>query len=67
MQTIASSWLRASFPGIVLVSFFVDMVTLKKQGPLAIGVKEALNRSQISQPENMRYGATRLRQDFPPT
>jgi tellurite resistance protein TerC len=47
METIAPSWLWATFVAIVAVSLFVDFVVLKKQGAHDIGVKEALNWSLI--------------------
>jgi tellurite resistance protein TerC len=47
MDTIAPTWLWATFVAIVLVSLFVDFVVLKKQGAHEIGVKEALNWSII--------------------
>ena len=43
METIAPSWLWATFAAIVLISLFVDFVVLRKQGAHDIGVKEALN------------------------
>ena len=47
METIAPTWLWATFVAIVLVSLFVDFVVLKKQGAHEVGVKEALNWSLI--------------------
>ncbi len=47
MDTIAPTWLWATFVAIVLASLFVDFVVLKKQGAHEIGVKEALNWSII--------------------
>lgn len=47
MQTIAPTWLWATFIAIVLVSLLVDFVVLKKQGAHDIGVKEALYWSMI--------------------
>ncbi len=47
METIAPTWLWATFIGIVLVSLFVDFFVLKKQGAHEIGVKEALNWSLV--------------------
>ena len=47
METIAPLWLWAAFVAIVVFSFFIDFVVLKKQGAHEIGVKEALNWSLI--------------------
>jgi tellurite resistance protein TerC len=47
MQTIGPLWLWATFVGIVLVSLFVDLVVLRKQGAQDIGVKEALTWSLV--------------------
>ena len=47
MHSIAPLWLWATFVGIVLVSLFIDLVVLKKQGAHTIGIREALHWSLI--------------------
>jgi len=46
-QTIAPTWLWATFIAIVLVALFVDFVVLRKQGAHEVGLREAVNWSII--------------------
>ena len=46
-QTVAPTWLWATFVAIVLVALFVDFVVLRKQGAHEVGFKEAVNWSII--------------------
>jgi len=46
-QTIAPTWLWATFIAIVLVALFVDFVVLRKQGAHEVGLREAVNWSVI--------------------
>jgi len=46
-QTVAPTWLWATFVAIVLVALFIDFVVLRKQGAHEVGFKEAVNWSIV--------------------
>ncbi|MFM8589905.1 MAG: TerC family protein, partial [Limnohabitans sp.] len=46
-QTVAPTWLWATFWAIVAVALFIDFVVLRKQGAHEVGFREAVNWSIV--------------------
>jgi tellurite resistance protein TerC len=46
-QTVAPTWLWATFWAIVVVALFIDFVVLRKQGAHEVGFREAVNWSIV--------------------